>query len=259
MIQTSDLKVGYERNIVIDKLSLKIEEGELVSIIGPNGSGKSTLLKSIARFINKESGEILLLNKTLGSMRNGDIAKTLSVVLQHNSSPGDITVKELVYYGRSPHKKWYECRNRYDEEIVEWAIINTGMSKFHDRKVMSLSGGERQRAWIAMSLAQKTDILFLDEPTTYLDMCYQLELMQLIEDINRKFNMTIVMVLHDLNQAIRHSNRIILMKDGKIIVDGCPDEIITEEIIYDVYNVKCSIGKCPVVNKKYIYPIGVCS
>ena len=258
MIKASDLKIGYDDNIIIDNLSLNIKKGEIISIIGPNGSGKSTLLKALSRFIKKEEGQVILLGKSLDAMRSNDIAKVLAMLSQQNSSPEDITVKELVYYGRIPHKKWYEQRTREDEEIVTWALKNTGLEKYSDRKVARLSGGERQRVWLAMSLAQKPDILFLDEPTTYLDMCHQLELMELVKEINEKFNMTIVMVLHDLNQASRYSTRVIIMKDGKIVAEGKPEDVIVKDIIHDVYNVKCCISKDPVSNRPHIYPLEVC-
>lgn len=258
MIKAKNLKVGYENKTIIEDLSLDIKKGEIVSIIGPNGSGKSTLLKSLARFLKKENGEILIVDKNLEGMKSNDIAKVLSMLSQHNSSPSDITVKELVYYGRIPHKKWYEQRSDEDEEIVNWALENTGVAKYSNRKVFQLSGGERQRVWLAMALAQKPEILFLDEPTTYLDMCHQLELMELIKEINRKFNMTIVMVLHDLNQAARYSSRVIIMKDGTIVADGKPETVIVKDIIHDVYNVKCCISKEPTSNKPHIYPLEVC-
>lgn len=258
MIKINNLKVGYENRIIIEDLSLEVKRGEVISIIGPNGSGKSTLLKAIARFIKKDNGEIYLLDKLLDNMKNNDISKAISMLSQQNSSPNDITVKELIYYGRTPHKKWYEQRNKDDEEIVNWAIKNTGLENYKNRKVAMLSGGERQRVWLAMSLAQKTEVLFLDEPTTYLDMCHQLELMELVREINSKFNMTIIMVLHDLNQAARYSDRVIIMKKGKIVADGSPEEVIVKDIIHEVYNVKCCIGKDPISNKPHIYPLEVC-
>ena len=258
MIKVNNLKVGYENRVIIEDLSLEVKKGEVISIIGPNGSGKSTLLKSISRFIKKDNGEIYIVDKLLDSMKNNDISKVISMLSQQNSSPNDITVKELIYYGRTPHKKWYEQRNKEDEEIVNWAIKNTGLENYKNRKVAMLSGGERQRVWLAMSLAQKTEVLFLDEPTTYLDMCHQLELMELVREINSKFNMTIIMVLHDLNQAARYSDRVIIMKSGKVVADGRPEEVIVKEIIHEVYNVKCSIGKDPINNRPHIYPLEVC-
>lgn len=258
MIKAINLEVGYDERVIIDNLSISIEKGEIVSIIGPNGSGKSTLLKSLSRLLKVNKGDILIMDKPIGDMTSNHVARILSMLSQQNSSPNDISVKELVYYGRVPHKKWYELRKREDDEIVQWALENTGLINYAERKVSQLSGGERQRVWLAMALAQQPKILFLDEPTTYLDMCHQLELMELVQEINRKFGMTIVMVLHDLNQAARYSSRVIIMKAGVIVADGTPEEVLCKEIISGVYNVNCCITKDPISNKPQIYPIEVC-
>lgn len=258
MIKAENIKVGYEDRTIIDNLSISIQKGEVVSIIGPNGSGKSTLLKSLSRMLEASEGKIFIMDNELNSMKSNEVARILSMLSQQNSSPSDLTVKDLVYYGRIPHKKWYEPRKKEDEEIVNWAIENTGLSEYTERKVTNLSGGERQRVWLAMALAQQPKILFLDEPTTYLDMCHQLELMELVQEINNKFNMTIVMVLHDLNQAARYSSRIIIMKDGAVVADGKPEEVLCKDIIRGVYNVKCCITKDPINNKPQIFPLEVC-
>lgn len=168
-------------------------------------------------------------------MKISDIAKIMSTLSQHNSSPDDIKVRDLVYYGRIPHKRWYEMKNEEDEEIVNWALKNTCTDIYSERRILELSGGERQRVYLAMALAQKPKVLLLDEPTTYLDMCHQLELMDLVVDINNRFNMTILIVLHDLNQAVRYSHRVIIMKKGDIVADGKSEDIINEEIINNVY------------------------
>ena len=258
MIQAKGIKVGYEEKTIIEELSVDIKEGQVVSILGPNGSGKSTLIKSLSRLLKVKEGEVFLQSELISSMGDKKVAKKLAMLSQHNSAPGDITVKDLVHYGRIPHKKWYESKNQEDEEIVNWALENTGTMKYADRMVSQLSGGERQRVWLAAALAQRPKVLMLDEPTTYLDMCYQLELMELVKEINEKFNMTIIMVLHDLNQAARYSHRVIIMKDGTILADGSPEEVINQEIIHEVYNVKCCITKDPINNKPQIYPIEVC-
>lgn len=258
MISAKNIKVGYEDRTIINDLSVSIKKGEVVSIIGPNGCGKSTLLKSLSRLLKIEQGEIMILDNSIDLMKSNEVAKILSMLSQHNSSPSDISVKDLVYYGRIPHKKWYEARKKDDEDIVNWALENTGILHYSERKVFQLSGGERQRVWLAMALAQQPKILLLDEPTTYLDMCHQLELMELVQEINKKFNMTIVMVLHDLNQAARYSSRVIIMKDGAIVADGKPEQVICRDVIHEVYNVKCCISKDPINNKTQIYPLEVC-
>lgn len=258
MLKACGIDVAYDSKVIIEDLSLEIRKGEIVSIIGPNGSGKSTLLKSLCRLLKVKSGHIELEDKSMVSMNGKEVAKILAMLSQHNTSPKDISVRELVYYGRVPHKKWYEPRNKEDEEIVLWALENTGTLEYENRTISQLSGGERQRVWLAVALAQRPRVLLLDEPTTYMDMCHQLELMELVKDINKKFGMTILMVLHDLNQAARYSHRVVIMKKGKIIANGRPEDVINCDIINDVYNVKCCISKDPINNKPQIYPIEVC-
>ena len=207
MISCKNLKVGYEEKIIIENLSLNIKKGEVVSIIGPNGCGKSTLLKSLSRMIKPVSGDIYIQSENIKSLKNKAISQKVCLLSQHNDAPGDLTVEELVYFGRIPHKKWYESKSKSDEELVNWAIENTGLTRYKNTPISSLSGGERQRAYIAQALCQKPDVLLLDEPTTYLDISYQLELMELVREINERLNITIVMVLHELNQASKYSDR----------------------------------------------------
>lgn len=255
MISCKNLKVGYEEKIIIENLSLNIKKGEVVSIIGPNGCGKSTLLKSLSRMIKPVSGDIYIQSENIKSLKNKAISQKVCLLSQHNDAPGDLTVEELVYFGRIPHKKWYESKSKSDEELVNWAIENTGLKRYKNTPISSLSGGERQRAYIAQALCQKPDVLLLDEPTTYLDISYQLELMELVREINERLNITIVMVLHELNQASKYSDRLIIMKSGEIVSDGCPKEIINKEIIKKVYNIDCDIDNDPISNKPRIHPI----
>ena len=222
MISCENLKVGYEERVIIDNLSLSIKKGEVVSIIGPNGCGKSTLLKSLSRMIKPISGDIYIQNENIKSLKSKTISQKVCLLSQHNDAPGDLTVEELVYFGRIPHKKWYESKSKSDEELVNWAIENTGLTRYKNTPISSLSGGERQRAYIAQALCQKPDVLLLDEPTTYLDISYQLELMELVREINEKLNITIVMVLHELNQASKYSDRLVIMKSWEIVSYGCP-------------------------------------
>ena len=255
MISCKNLKVGYEEKIIIENLSLNIKKGEVVSIIGPNGCGKSTLLKSLSRMIKPVSGDIYIQSENIKSLKNKAISQKVCLLSQHNDAPGDLTVEELVYFGRIPHKKWYESKSKSDEELVNWAIENTGLTRYKNTPISSLSGGERQRAYIAQALCQKPDVLLLDEPTTYLDISYQLELMELVREINERLNITIVMVLHELNQASKYSDRLLIMKSGEIVSDGCPKEIINKEIIKKVYNIDCDIDNDPISNKPRIHPI----
>ena len=255
MISGKNLKVGYEQKIIIEDLSIKVNKGEVVSIIGPNGCGKSTLLKTLSRMIKPVSGNVYIEDKDIKTMKNKKIAQKICLLSQHNNAPMDLTVEELVYFGRIPHKKWYETKTSEDKEIVDWAIENTGLKKYKNTPIGALSGGERQRAYVAQALCQKPDVLLLDEPTTYLDISYQLELMELVRTINEKFNITIVMVLHELNQASKYSDRLIIMKKGCIVSDGCPNKIVNKEVIKDVYNIECDIDKDPITNKPRIHPI----
>jgi len=255
MISAKNLKVGYEEKIIIDDLSITVNKGEVVSIIGPNGCGKSTLLKTLSRMIKPVSGNVYIEDKDIKTMKNKKISQKICLLSQHNNAPMDLTVEELVYFGRIPHKKWYETKSPEDKEIVDWAIENTGLKKYQNTPIGALSGGERQRAYIAQALCQKPDVLLLDEPTTYLDISYQLEVMELVRTINEKFNITIVMVLHELNQASKYSDRLIIMKKGCIVSDGCPNKIVNKEVIKDVYNIECDIDKDPITNKPRIHPI----
>ena len=200
-------------------------------------------------------GNIYIENKDIKTMKNKNISQKICLLSQHNNAPMDLTVEELVYFGRIPHKRWYETKTQEDKEIVNWAIENTGLKKYQYTPIGSLSGGERQRAYIAQALCQKPDVLLLDEPTTYLDISYQLEVMELVRTINEKFDITIVMVLHELNQASKYSDRLIIMKSGSIVCDGEPNKIINKDIIKKVYNIECDIDKDPITNKPRIHPI----
>lgn len=255
MLSAKNLKVGYEDRIIINDLSLTIDSGQIVSIIGPNGCGKSTLLKTLSRMIKPIQGQVLLKGTDLRQIKNKTISQKVCLLSQHNNAPGDLTVEQLVYYGRLPHKKWYEGKKDEDQQLIDWAIEQTGLSYYKQTPISSLSGGERQRAYIAQALCQKPDILLLDEPTTYLDISYQLELMELVKEINRKFNITVVMVLHELNQASRYSDRLVIMKEGEIISDGTPGEIINESVIKQVYRIECEIDQDPLSSKPRIHPI----
>lgn len=255
MLSARNLKVAYGEKIIIDGLNIDINAGEIVSIIGPNGCGKSTLLKTLSRMIKPVSGNIFLDKENIKDLKNKCISQKMCLLSQHNNSPADLTVEQLVCFGRIPHKKWYEVKTSKDKEIVDWAICNTGLKRYCNTPIGALSGGERQRAYVAQALCQQPNILLLDEPTTYLDISYQLELMELVKEINEKFNITIVMVLHELNQAIKYSDRLIIMKKGSIISDGTPNEIINQDIIKEVYNIECDIDIDPINNKPRIHPI----
>lgn len=255
VLKALNLQVGYDEQMIIEDLSISINKGEVTSIIGPNGCGKSTLLKSLSRIISPKQGEVFLEGENIKHIKSKKISQKLCLLSQHHAAPNDLTVEQLVYYGRIPHKKWYEARTKEDTEIVDWAIKETGLAAFKERPIGTLSGGQQQRAYIAQALAQKANILLLDEPTTYLDISFQLELMELVREINEKFDITVVMVLHELNQASRYSDRLIMMQDGTVIGDGRPQDVITQDIMRQVYCINCEIDQDPISKKPRICPL----
>lgn len=225
----------------IKNVCLEINEGETVSIIGPNGSGKSTVLRMLARLIKPDSGAIVLHGQELREMTDKDIARSLAMLPQINNSNLDLTVRDLVQYGRHPHQRWFAGQTAEDQRQVDWSIRATKLTKLADRPIYSLSGGERQRAWIAMALAQQPKLLLLDEPTTYLDISHQLELLELIDTLKKDMNMTVVMVLHDINQAAQYSDRLIIMQQGTIHSEGTPREVLTNHMFKSVFQLDVQI------------------
>lgn len=249
-MEAKQITFQYGDNPLMRDLNTKIKENSITTIIGPNGSGKSTLLNLFVNQQKPKSGEIWLKEKELKAYKQKAIAEKIAIVYQQNNVPGDITIERLVRYGRTPYQSFWNDKDDEEEEVIAWALLATKLEKFRYKKLSELSGGERQRAFIAMALAQKTDILFLDEPTTYLDIYYQYEILHLIKELNQKFNMTIIMVLHDINQAIQFSDNVIIMKHGKIVFDGPVREGITEHRIEEVYGIKSMIqwneqNQCP--------------
>lgn len=249
-IEVKNLEVKYADTIALREANLKIEKGEIVSLIGPNGSGKSTLIKSISRFLKANKGEVLLDNKNIWTYKDKELAKKIAVLPQFKQTPNDITVQTLTSYGRYPHLDFRKKLKKEDQEIIDWALEKTGLVDLRHRKMMTLSGGEGQRAWIAMALSQKADILMLDEPNTYLDISYQMETLELIKELNQSLKLTVVMVLHDLNQAARYSDKIYVLMDGKIYKEGKPKDILNPELFRDVFQIEANIfedkmNKCP--------------
>ncbi|MGL5347511.1 MAG: ABC transporter ATP-binding protein [Peptostreptococcaceae bacterium] len=249
MIKVEKLKFGYKDKIILNDINVNIPQGKITIIIGNNGCGKSTLLKSMCNIINPISGEIYFNDKEIKEIGIKGIAKLVSVVHQTPKVPEEVTIEELCYMGRNPHKGIFDRINKKDKEIVEKAIKMTGLWELKDRNLINLSGGQRQRAFIALALAQDTEIIFLDEPTTYLDINYQYEILDLLKELNDNFNKTIVMVHHDLNQAATYADNIILMSEGKVLNQGTPEKVITEDSIEKVFKLKCekicsSRGQC---------------
>lgn len=233
-----------------------VDAGKITTIIGPNGCGKSTLLGIMSRHHTPSSGYVLLDGKAVSSYKPKELAQKLSVVHQHNDAPQDLTIEKLARMGRHPHNGLFRHNQEEDDRAVEWALSCTGLLDKRGLPIERLSGGERQRVWIAMALAQRTPILFLDEPTTYLDMYHQIELLELVRTLNQAYGLTIVMVLHDINQAIRYSDLIMVMHDGRIVAKGPPAEVITRQALQDIYGVQAVVKSDRDVGM-YVVPIGI--
>lgn len=240
-MEVRDLYFSYGKNRVLKGVSLKIQEEKITTIMGANGCGKSTLFYLMTRNLMPRKGNIFLQGRNILNLGLREFAKKVSIVHQYNTSSNDITVERLVSFGRTPHMKMLQGRSREDQRLIRWAMEVTGVEKYRNREVSRLSGGQRQRVWIAMALAQNTKILFLDEPTTYLDIRYQIEILELVRRLNREFHITIIMVLHDINQAIYFSDEIIGLKDGKVTVQGESGTVIDRESIERMYGIDLEV------------------
>lgn len=236
-----ELTAGYENNTIFENLNASIEYGKITTIIGPNGCGKSTLLKTIGRILKKEHGHVYLQDQDMQKLSTKDIAKRLAILAQSPSAPPQLKVGELISYGRYPHRKNVNRLTPEDHEMIDWAMEVTQTAEFANRELSQLSGGQRQRVWLAMALAQKTDILLLDEPTTYLDMAHQIEVLKIVQKINKEHGCTIVMVLHEINQAARFSDTILAMKAGEVLANGKPKEIMTAAYLEKIFNIQAKI------------------
>ena len=256
-MKVSQIELSYDqKKNHLDGVTTTIEKGKITTIIGPNGCGKSTLLSVISRNNMPQQGLVTLDQKDIMAYKAKEFAKKLAIVYQQNIVPQDITIEKLVAYGRVPHQQLMKKNAEEDEAAVNWALAATNLTQKRTSKLDALSGGERQRVWIAMALAQKSSILCLDEPTTYLDIFYQIELMELVKKLNKENSLTIVMVLHDINQAIKYSDHIILMKDGKILCEGSPIETVTAERMKEVYGVEVIIQTHEIVGT-YMMPVRI--
>jgi iron complex transport system ATP-binding protein len=241
LLQTDQLSLAYNGHPIIQKLNATIRAGEITVLVGPNGCGKSTLLRGLARLLRPRGGQVLLDGKAIHALPTKALAKQLGILPQGPTAPEGLTVYELVAQGRYPHQSFFQHWSAEDEGISREALHITGMAEFADRPLDTLSGGQRQRAWIAMTLAQNTPILLLDEPTTFLDIGYQVEVMELVQRLNRERQLTVVLVLHDLNQAARYGDRMIVMQAGQIVADGIPREIMTPQLLAEVFHVRARI------------------
>ncbi len=254
VFQIRGLSFAYGKHAVLNELDLDLHAGRITTLIGANGCGKSTLFHLMTKNLRPDAGQILLRGQDITTCRLRDFARQVAIVHQYNTAPADLSVEKLVSYGRTPYQTMGLSPDpEADAEKIRWAMEITHTDKYRDKPVAELSGGQKQRVWIAMALAQGTQVLFLDEPTTYLDIRYQLQILHLIQRLNREFGMTIVMVLHDINQSLHYSDEIVAMCDGRVCAHGLPEEIITPELIRCVYDVDLAIR--PVDGKPFVIPI----
>lgn len=226
---------------ILDGASFFVPKGKITTLIGANGCGKSTLFQLMTKNLEPDAGKIYLEGQNIHNMKQKEFARKVAIVHQNNDAAADITVAKLVAYGRNPHLGLFGARGTQEKEIVDWALTVTKIGDLQYREVRSLSGGQRQRVWIAMALAQKTEILFLDEPTTFLDIRYQVELLEMVQQLNREYRITVIMVLHDMNHAVYFSDEILGLKDGKVLVQGDPKEVITPDCIEEIYGIRLKV------------------
>ncbi len=257
-LTTRNLTLAYDGNVIIQGLDLAIPQGQITTLVGPNGCGKSTLLRGMARLLKPQGGTVYLDGDAIAHLPTKGLAKRLGILPQSPAAPEGLTVRELVAQGRYPHQNWLQQWSKDDELKVEEAIATTHLHEFANRPLDTLSGGQRQRAWIAMALAQDTETLLLDEPTTYLDIAHQIEVLDLLYQLNRQAGRTIVMVLHDLNMACRYSHHLIALRDGQVIAQGQPAAVVTETMVQQVFALKSRIITDPVSNTPLCIPVSQC-
>ncbi|MEV1291590.1 ABC transporter ATP-binding protein [Pseudonocardia sp. NPDC049635] len=255
-LRAEHLRLAYDRREVVKDLSLDVPTGAVTMIIGPNGCGKSTLLRALARLLAPADGSVYLDGRDISGIPNREVATVLGILPQAPVAPDGITVTDLVSRGRYPHQGWFRKWTAEDDAAVAEALAVTSTGELADRPVDQLSGGQRQRVWIAMALAQRTDLLLLDEPTTYLDLANQVELLDLLTDLNRRSGTTIAVVLHDLNLACRYADHLVAMRAGAILAEGSPSEIVTPGMIEEVFRMKADVLRDPVSGTPMIVPIG---
>ncbi|AVT41379.1 ABC transporter ATP-binding protein [Plantactinospora sp. BB1] len=252
----SDLRLGYGDRIVAESLDIELPAGKVSALVGPNACGKSTALRALSRLLAPAAGVVYLDGDPIASLSNRDLAQRLALLPQSPIAPDGITVRDLVARGRTPHQHWWRQWSRADEQVVDAALAATGTAELAERSVDELSGGQRQRVWIALALAQDTPVLLLDEPTTYLDLAYQVEVLELVAELNQRDSTTVVMVLHDLNQACRYADHLVAMRAGRVVAAGPPTEVVTPELVREVFGLDCRIISCPVAGTPIVVPEG---
>jgi iron complex transport system ATP-binding protein len=255
-LRAQELALAYGEREVVTGLSLTIPDGCVTAIVGPNASGKSTLLRGLARLLAPKGGAVHLDGESIHRLPAREVAKRMAILPQSPAAPEGITVADLVARGRYPHQAWFRRWTSVDERAVAVAMSATRVLDLADRPVDELSGGQRQRVWIAMALAQETEILLLDEPTTFLDLAHQMEVLDLLTDLNRRDGRTVVLVLHDLNQACRYGHHLVAIRDGDVVAQGRPAEVVTARLVEEVFSLRCEITPDPVANTPMVIPIG---
>lgn len=244
-LYTERLMLAYNDRIIVEDLNLSIPKGKITALVGANGSGKSTILKAMVRILKPKDGTVYLDGQAIHKQPTKKVARQMAILPQSPEAPSGLTVRELVSYGRFPYQSGFGTLNEEDRRMIEWALEVTGMTIFADRPVDNLSGGQRQRAWIAMALAQGTELLLLDEPTTFLDMAHQLEVLKLLQKLNSEEGRTIVMVVHDLNHASRFAQHMVAIKKGTVTAEGEPAQVMTPEVLHTVFGIRADIVPDP--------------
>lgn len=256
-LRTEGLRLGYGPDrVVIDELDLELPHGAVTAVIGANGSGKSTLLRALSRLLRPVAGRVLLDGEDLHRLRTKDVATRLGLLPQAPVSPEGITVRDLVRRGRIPHTSLWRQWSAEDEAALRAALAATDLTALADEPIDALSGGQRQRAWLALVIAQGTPLLLLDEPTTYLDIAHQIDVLELVRRLNRSEDRTVVMVLHDLNQACRFADHLVALREGQVVAAGDPAEIVTEELVRTVFELESRVVPDPVTNTPLVVPVG---
>jgi iron complex transport system ATP-binding protein len=254
-LAAESVSLAYDDRVVVRDLDLQLTDGSFTAIVGPNGCGKSTLLRALGRLLRPVSGRVLLDGRAIARTPTREVARVLGLLPQTPLAPEGLTVGDLVARGRHPHQSWLRQWSRDDEAAVAEALTWTDMADLADRPVDQLSGGQRQRAWISMALAQGTDLLLLDEPTTYLDLSHQIDVLELVARLHAERGRTVVVVLHDLNLAARYAQRLVAMDDGALVASGTPEEVLTERLLADVFDLEARIVPDPVAGTPMVVPV----